>query len=81
MHAVLDGEADAGESAVLERHLAGDPAARAEFDELCSAVRRARQHPQGLSAGGLVASVMAQLPPVSTCWGKAASANLSRGHV
>ena len=46
MHAVLDGEADSREAALLVRRLASDPAAREEFDAL-------RRLFDGLSIGGL----------------------------
>ena len=62
MHAVLDGEADAGETADLERHLAGDPAAREEFDELRRLFDGLSRIPKAFPPEGLVASVMAQLP-------------------
>jgi len=62
MHAVLDGEADAGEAAVLERHLASDPAAREEFDALRRLFDGLSRVPKAYPPEGLVASVMAQLP-------------------
>ena len=52
MHAVLDGEATPDEARELERHLAADPAARAEFDELRRLFDELSRVPQGLSAGG-----------------------------
>ena len=51
MHAVLDGEATADEARELERLLAADPAARAEFEELRAPVRRPSRMPQAHSAG------------------------------
>lgn len=62
MHAVLDGEADAGEAAVLERRLASDPAAREEFDTLRRLFDGMSSIPKAHPPEGLVASVMAQLP-------------------
>jgi anti-sigma factor RsiW len=63
MYAVLDGEADAGEKAALARHLADDPAAREEFDELSRLFGDVSRIPKAYPPEGLVASVMAQIPP------------------
>ena len=63
MHAVLDGVADAGETAALERHLAGDPDARAEFDLQRRLFDGLARIPKSYPPEGLVASVMANLPP------------------
>src|SRR6185295_9735039 len=63
MHTVLDGEAHAGEKTTLERHLAGDPAAQAEFDELSRLFDGLAKLPKAYPPEGLVASVMAQIPP------------------
>ena len=62
MHTVLDGEANAGEKAALERHLAGDPLAQAEFDELSRLFDGLAKIPKAYPPEGLVASVMAQVP-------------------
>ncbi len=62
MHAVLDGEATAAETRELERHLAADPEARAEFDSLRALFDELKGVPQAFPPEGLVASVMADLP-------------------
>ena len=46
MHAVLDGEATPEETRELERLLAADPAARAEYDELRSCSTRSPACPR-----------------------------------
>ena len=70
MHTVLDGEAQAGEKAALERHLAGDPAAQAEFDELSRLFDGLAKIPKAYPPEGLVASVMAQIPQSRTGHGR-----------
>jgi len=62
MHAVLDGEATAAQARALERQLASDPAARAEFDALRDIFGRLAALPQAHPPEGLVAAVMAELP-------------------
>ena len=46
MHAVLDGEATAAEARALERHLAAEPEARAEFDSLHNDASIPAQYPR-----------------------------------
>jgi anti-sigma factor RsiW len=62
MHAVLDGEATPAEARNLERTLAADADARAEFDSLRALFDELKGVPQALPPEGLVASVMADLP-------------------
>jgi hypothetical protein len=62
MHAVLDGEATRGEIVELERLLAADPAARAEFKELRWLFDGLSRVPRAFPPEGLVASVMANIP-------------------
>ncbi len=62
MHAVLDGEATSGESAELDRHLAADPAVRAQFDALRQMFDGLAGVPKAFPPEGLVAAVMARLP-------------------
>jgi anti-sigma factor RsiW len=62
MHAVLDGEATPAEARNLERILAADADARAEFDSLRALFDELKGVPQALPPEGLVASVMADLP-------------------
>ena len=62
MHAVLDGEATPAEARELERHLAADAEARAEFDSLRALFDELKGLPQAFPPEGLVASVMAGLP-------------------
>src|SRR6185503_19495222 len=62
MHAVLDGEATPAEARNLERILAADADARAEFDSLRVLFDELKGVPQALPPEGLVASVMADLP-------------------
>ena len=62
MHAVLDGEATAGESAELTRLLAADPAVRAEFEDLQRLFEGLKAVPRLFPPEGLVYSVMAALP-------------------
>ncbi len=66
MHAVLDGEATAGEEQELDRVLAGDPAARARFDELRLLFDGLAHVPKGFPSEGLVAAVMARVPEYAT---------------
>ena len=61
MHAVLDGEATPDETRELERQLAADPAARAEFDELRRLFDELSRVPKAYPPEGLVASVMARV--------------------
>src|SRR5215469_3451541 len=61
MHAVLDGEATAGERRALERELAADPAARARFDELRELFDGLERIPKAYPPEGLVAWVMANV--------------------
>ena len=62
MHAVLDGEATPAEARDLERRLAADAEARAEFDSLRALFDELKGLPQAFPPEGLVASVMAGLP-------------------
>ena len=50
MYAVLDGEATTAEVRALERHLAADAEARAEFDSLRALFDELKGLPQGISA-------------------------------
>jgi anti-sigma factor RsiW len=61
MHVVLDGEATSEETRELERTLAADPAARAEFDELKHLFDDLGRVPKVYPPEGLVSSVMASL--------------------
>jgi anti-sigma factor RsiW len=61
MHAVLDGEATSEETRELERQLAADPAARAEFDDLKRLFADLSSVPKVYPPEGLVASVMASI--------------------
>jgi len=61
MHAVLDSEATSKEAQQLERQLAADPAARAEFDELKRLFDDLAGVPKAYPPEGLVSSVMASL--------------------
>jgi len=62
MHAVLDGEGTGAEARALDRHLAAEPEARAEFDSLRALFDELKGMPQAFPPEGLVASVMADLP-------------------
>jgi hypothetical protein len=62
MHAVLDGEATERQKRALERQLASDPAARAEFDALRGIFSELQAIPVAHPPEGLVAAVMASLP-------------------
>ncbi len=62
MHAVLDGEATPGETLELDRLLAADSTARAEFDELKRLFEGLQGVPREYPPEGLVASVMANIP-------------------
>ena len=62
MHAALDGEASPEETRELERILAADPSARAEYDELHRLFDALSRVPKAFPPEGLVASVMARLP-------------------
>jgi len=59
MHTVLDGEATPDQAKELDRHLAADPVARDEFEELRRLFDGLSQVPQVYPPEGLVASVMA----------------------
>ena len=61
MHAVLDGEATPAETRELERHLAAEPEARAEFDSLRALFDELKGVPQAFPPEGMFASVMAGL--------------------
>src|SRR5512144_1913899 len=63
MYEVLDGEAPPRERDELERVLAADPAARAEFEDLKSVFEALGRLPAKFPPEGLVASIMARLPP------------------
>ena len=80
MHAALDGEATPGETRELERVLAANPAARAEYDELRQLFDALSRVPKAYPPEGLVASVMARASAASA-GPQAASANFSRGPV
>src|SRR5271167_681055 len=62
MHLVLDGEAKPDEALELQRLLAADPAARAQFEQLRSLFVGLASVPQAFPPEGLVASVMAKIP-------------------
>src|SRR5260221_2364886 len=62
MHAVLDGEATPAEARALERRLAAEPEARAEFDSLRALFDELKGLPQAFPPEGRVAAVMAGLP-------------------
>ena len=65
MHAVLDGEATAEQARELERLLAADSAARAEFEQWRRLFDGLASVPKAFPPEGLVASVMARLPAQS----------------
>ncbi len=62
MHAVLDGEATAAETRALERQLASNPAARAEFAALRDIFGKLEALPQAYPPEGFAAAVMTELP-------------------
>ena len=62
MHEVLDGAASADEARELDRLLADDPEARAQFDELERLFAGLNTMPKALPPEGLVAAVLAKLP-------------------
>ena len=62
MHAVLDGEATPGEALELERLLAADPVARAQFEELRRLFDGLAAVPKEYPPEGLVAAVLAKVP-------------------
>jgi hypothetical protein len=62
MHEVLDGAASADEARELDRLLADDPDARAQFDELERLFAGLNTMPKALPPEGLVAAVLAKLP-------------------
>ena len=65
MHAVLDGEATLEQAELLERELAANPEARAEYDQLRSLFREMAALSQPHPPEGLVAAVDAALPGFS----------------
>jgi len=62
MHEVLDGVASADEARELDRLLADDPEARAQFDQLERLFAGLNTMPKALPPEGLVAAVLAKLP-------------------
>ena len=62
MDAVLDGEATPDEAKALERLLAADCAARAQFDQIKRVFDGLRSIPQAFPPEGLVASVLSNIP-------------------
>jgi anti-sigma factor RsiW len=62
IHAVLDGEATDAEARELDRLLAADPHARAEYDGVKRVFDALASVPQPHAPEGLVASVLARLP-------------------
>ena len=62
MHEVLDGAASADEARELDRLLADDPEARAQFGELERLFSGLNTMPKALPPEGLVAAVLAKLP-------------------
>src|SRR5258708_8694178 len=62
MHGVLDGEATPDEARELDRLLATNPAARAQFEELRSLFDALSRVPKAFPPEGLVAAVMASVP-------------------
>jgi hypothetical protein len=62
MHAVLDGAASADEARELDRRLADDPEARAQYDELERLFAGLNSMPTAQPPEGLVAAVLAKLP-------------------
>jgi anti-sigma factor RsiW len=65
MHTVLDGEATGAEARELERQLAAEPAARAEFEDLRRLFEGLSRVPQRYPPEGLVAAVLANIPQKS----------------
>ena len=63
MQAVLDGVATPAEARDVEARVAADPAARERFEELRAAFEALRSVPKAFPPEGLVASVLAALPP------------------
>jgi len=61
MHAVLDGAASAEDKAALERLLAADPAARAEFETHCRLFKALSRLPQQEPPAGFADGVMSAL--------------------
>jgi hypothetical protein len=66
MHEVLDGAATAEEARELQNLLANDPAGRAEFEDLRRLFGGLNTMPKAHPPEGLVASVIARLPPATT---------------
>jgi hypothetical protein len=62
MHEVLDGEASADDARLLDRLLAADPAARAEYEELQRLFEGLNATRAGALPEGLLAGVLAQMP-------------------
>ena len=62
MHEVLDGAASADEARELDRGLANDPEARAQFDELERLFAGLNTMPKAVPPEGLLAAVLAKLP-------------------
>jgi hypothetical protein len=62
MHEVLDGAASADETRELDRRLAEDPEARAQFDELERLFAGLNTMPKALPPEGLLDAVLAKLP-------------------
>jgi hypothetical protein len=62
MHEVLDGAASADEARELDRRLADDPEARAQYDELERLFAGLNTMPKAQPPEGLVAAVLAKLP-------------------
>src|SRR5208283_4919654 len=66
MYAVLDGEATASEILELERHLAADAVARAQFEQLRRLFDGLASVPKAFPPEGLVASVMTKIATDTT---------------
>ena len=62
MHEVLDGAASAEEARELDRLVAADPAARAQFEELKRLFASLKTMPQAAPPEGLVTEVLARIP-------------------
>ena len=70
MYAVLDGEATPSEGLELERLLAADAVARAQFEQLRRLFDGLASVPKAFPPEGLVASVMARIPTDATRLGR-----------
>src|SRR5579864_699209 len=66
MHVALDGEASPAEAQELERRLANDAAARAQYEELRYLFDDLSRVRQAFPPEGLIASVLANIPQNST---------------